>query len=154
MKICTSIFVLTLNCIFSQTGTQNNNSENPLIFPLPLLFTPRLNCDFYGKFCGGFANIKCPIGYKCIDDPTDNCNTENGGADCGGICTKSGCPIKKHNCYVSCEIYCTDNRKKPRLCPAITLHYCFQYTKCDIQLNGRCGWILTPLYKKCMISSI
>ena len=37
-------------------------------------------------FCGGFANIQCPGGLTCIDDPFDACDPQNGGADCGGIC--------------------------------------------------------------------
>jgi len=37
-------------------------------------------------FCGGIANIQCPDGEQCIDDPSDNCDPKNGGADCGGIC--------------------------------------------------------------------
>jgi hypothetical protein len=37
-------------------------------------------------FCGGFANIPCPAGLSCIDDPGDDCNPAKGGADCSGIC--------------------------------------------------------------------
>jgi hypothetical protein len=37
-------------------------------------------------FCGGFAGIKCKGGKLCVDDPTDDCDPKNGGADCGGIC--------------------------------------------------------------------
>jgi hypothetical protein len=36
--------------------------------------------------CGGFANLDCPSGLVCVDDPNDGCDTEHGGADCGGIC--------------------------------------------------------------------
>ncbi|KAM5381814.1 hypothetical protein ACJZ2D_002804 [Fusarium nematophilum] len=36
--------------------------------------------------CGGFAGLECPKGLWCYDDPTDDCDPENGGADCGGIC--------------------------------------------------------------------
>jgi hypothetical protein len=48
-------------------------------------------CDIPGicvkpVFCGGFAGIACKDGKKCIDDPTDDCDPKNGGADCGGIC--------------------------------------------------------------------
>jgi len=38
------------------------------------------------KFCGGFAGIQCPAGEECVDDPTDSCDPNNGGADCGGVC--------------------------------------------------------------------
>ena len=37
-------------------------------------------------FCGGIAGIECAAGQTCIDDPDDDCDPENGGADCGGIC--------------------------------------------------------------------
>lgn len=38
------------------------------------------------QFCGGFAGIACPGGLECVDDPADDCDPANGGADCGGIC--------------------------------------------------------------------
>ena len=37
-------------------------------------------------FCGGYANVQCEDGKKCFDDPTDDCDPEDGGYDCGGIC--------------------------------------------------------------------
>lgn len=37
-------------------------------------------------FCGGIAGIPCPGAGNCVDDPSDDCDPENGGADCGGIC--------------------------------------------------------------------
>jgi hypothetical protein len=37
-------------------------------------------------FCGGFAGIACPGAGNCVDDPSDDCDPQNGGADCGGIC--------------------------------------------------------------------
>lgn len=39
------------------------------------------------QFCGGIAGIPCPGRGVCIDDPTDSCDPNNGGADCGGICS-------------------------------------------------------------------
>lgn len=42
-------------------------------------------CDV-PSFCGGFANIQCPEGQTCVDDPNDDCDPQGGGADCGGIC--------------------------------------------------------------------
>jgi hypothetical protein len=36
--------------------------------------------------CGGIAGIKCPDGQVCVDDPTDTCDPDKGGADCSGIC--------------------------------------------------------------------
>lgn len=39
------------------------------------------------EFCGGFAGFACKDKNKiCIDDPRDDCDPKNGGADCGGIC--------------------------------------------------------------------
>jgi eight-cysteine-cluster-containing protein len=43
-------------------------------------------------FCGGFAGIPCERGFDCVDDPNDDCDPANGGADCGGICVPNGCP--------------------------------------------------------------
>jgi hypothetical protein len=39
-----------------------------------------------GQFCGGFGNLPCPDGQQCVDDPNDDCDPMNGGADCGGVC--------------------------------------------------------------------
>jgi hypothetical protein len=36
--------------------------------------------------CGGFAGRPCPDKLTCVDDPSDDCDPNNGGADCGGIC--------------------------------------------------------------------
>jgi hypothetical protein len=36
--------------------------------------------------CGGLAGMVCPAGYECVDDPTDTCDPEQGGADCLGQC--------------------------------------------------------------------
>lgn len=44
-----------------------------------------------GQFCGGIAGIPCPSGYTCVDDPTDSCDPNLGGADCGGICKRVHC---------------------------------------------------------------
>ena len=38
------------------------------------------------KQCGGFAGLQCDAGETCVDDPSDNCDPQNGGADCIGIC--------------------------------------------------------------------
>jgi hypothetical protein len=39
--------------------------------------------------CGGFAAFTCPGAGVCEDDPRDECDPENGGADCGGVCVCS-----------------------------------------------------------------
>ncbi len=38
--------------------------------------------------CGGIAGVPCPLGQRCIDDPRDSCDSNLGGADCGGLCMK------------------------------------------------------------------
>ncbi|KAB5583223.1 hypothetical protein GE09DRAFT_1050094 [Coniochaeta sp. 2T2.1] len=47
-------------------------------------------CVTPDTFCGGFAGFQCKEkdGRRkmCVDDPRDDCDPENGGADCGGIC--------------------------------------------------------------------
>jgi hypothetical protein len=57
-----------------------------------------------GAFCGGFAGIACAEGYVCVDDPSDDCDPNQGGADCGGICQvapkKTACEDPKRT-YVS-----------------------------------------------------
>ncbi len=55
--------------------------------------------------CAGIANIQCPAGQGCVDDPSDSCDPANAGADCSGVCVKgvpgdcrlSGCDSGK-NC--------------------------------------------------------
>jgi hypothetical protein len=39
-----------------------------------------------GPFCGGIAGFPCPGAGICRDDPSDDCDPNAGGADCGGIC--------------------------------------------------------------------
>jgi hypothetical protein len=43
-------------------------------------------CEGEGKFCGGIAGFQCSPGLECVDDPSDTCDPDRGGADCGGIC--------------------------------------------------------------------
>ena len=47
-------------------------------------------CAPSGEFCGGIAGIPCPEGQACIDDPSDECDPNMGGNDCGGICVGRG----------------------------------------------------------------
>lgn len=56
------------------------------------LLNTRLNCDYNGKVCRGALKVKCPKGYKCVDDPRRNCDP-NWFPDCAGMCIKPGCPI-------------------------------------------------------------
>jgi hypothetical protein len=44
-----------------------------------------------GQPCGGIAGLQCPGQHQvCIDDPRDNCDPKQGGADCIGICRGPG----------------------------------------------------------------
>jgi hypothetical protein len=47
-------------------------------------------CVPVGPFCGGIAGFACPGSGVCADVPGDGCDPEDGGADCGGVCT---CPV-------------------------------------------------------------
>src|SRR5690606_4121511 len=40
-----------------------------------------------GPFCGGIAGFPCPGAGTCVDDPIDDCHPDQGGADCGGLCS-------------------------------------------------------------------
>jgi hypothetical protein len=57
-----------------------------------------------GQFCGGIAGFPCPDGEICVDDPSDDCDPENGGADCGGICV----PAPDECQPVLCALFCED----------------------------------------------
>jgi len=46
----------------------------------------RGECEPKPVFCGGIAGFPCPDGQTCVDNPNDECDPNNGGADCGGIC--------------------------------------------------------------------
>lgn len=46
-----------------------------------------------GTFCGGIAGIPCPGAGMCVDDPSDDCDPDTGGADCGGICECSAAAV-------------------------------------------------------------
>ena len=43
-------------------------------------------CVPSGPFCGGIAGFPCEGAAECIDDPTDDCDPNMGGADCSGVC--------------------------------------------------------------------
>lgn len=54
-------------------------------------------------FCGGIAGIPCPEGETCIDDPSDDCDPKQGGADCGGICVVKPNPCAAILCPVGSQ---------------------------------------------------
>ena len=73
---------------------------------------PVPSCDCDEKvLCGGFAGLPCPEGLHCFDDPEDDCDPANGGADCGGVCL----PPPPDSCLDHCggasedqSCYCDD----------------------------------------------
>jgi hypothetical protein len=50
---------------------------------------PRPLCPATSATCGGLTGATCPEGYTCVDDPSDNCDPNKGGADCAGVCQQS-----------------------------------------------------------------
>jgi hypothetical protein len=67
-----------------------------------------------GEFCGGIAGTPCPEGNVCVDDPRDDCDPKQGGADCGGICRKA----KERRCTGS-EPGLIYKSRDPSLCPTL-----------------------------------
>ncbi len=51
-----------------------------------ILYSAKKSLDYGQQMCGGIAGIPCSSGKVCIDDPTDDCDPDKGGADCSGIC--------------------------------------------------------------------
>ena len=54
--------------------------------------SPSTSCDDAAKKaqkCGGIANLACPAGMRCVDDPCDDCDPAKGGRDCCGICVQT-----------------------------------------------------------------
>ncbi len=43
-------------------------------------------CECYEIPCGGFMGLLCPDGSQCVDDSSDTCDPDAGGADCMGSC--------------------------------------------------------------------
>jgi hypothetical protein len=44
--------------------------------------------------CGGVAGIPCPPGFTCVDSDGDDCDPDQGGADCTGVCRREDEPRK------------------------------------------------------------
>jgi PrcB C-terminal/Antistasin family len=75
--------------------------------------------------CGGIAGIRCPGSGQCVDDPSDSCDPNNGGADCGGICQ---C-IETVSCIIgdvfdSSPGVCACVPKSPPMCPPVCAIFC------------------------------
>jgi hypothetical protein len=88
------------------------------------------------QFCGGIAGIQCKNPNEiCIDDPNDNCDPNNGGADCGGICVKN----KKH-CNDPNRTYVS---RDPQQCQVIK----FFCVKGEQPFSDECGCGCEPVTK-------
>eukprot|EP01083_Nonionella_stella_P065845 172873_1 len=86
---CTDDSGLSYGCCASDGSSTCTFVENSLGELLCSAFIPQdLVCPVTPE-CGGFIGIQCAKGY-CVDDPSDDCDPENGGADCGGICVSEG----------------------------------------------------------------
>ncbi len=59
-------------------------------------------CQPQAQMCGGFGNLACPSGLDCVDDPNDDCDPNNGGADCSGVCVE---PVacQPVTCTLACQ---------------------------------------------------
>lgn len=98
-------------------------------------------------FCGGIAGIPCPGAGQCIDDPSDDCDPNAGGADCGGICvcTALGLCVSGYHWDSSPEVCgCVPDRpRKGAKCGSRT---CGEGQYC---CNASCG-ICAPLGGVCI----
>eukprot|EP01083_Nonionella_stella_P153338 492596_1 len=69
--------------------------------------------------CGGLVAVACDKGLVCVDDPTDDCDPENGGADCGGICVEETTTTAVACiCTLQYDPYCCDGTVYSNLCGA------------------------------------
>jgi hypothetical protein len=67
------------------------------------------DCSEPPAFCGGFGGFPCPDpdAQDCVDDPSDDCDPANGGADCGGICvpkTSDPCATVRCRAGTVCQV--------------------------------------------------
>eukprot|EP00993_Chasmostoma_nieuportense_P001122 NODE_202_length_2704_cov_109.017850_g188_i0.p1 GENE.NODE_202_length_2704_cov_109.017850_g188_i0~~NODE_202_length_2704_cov_109.017850_g188_i0.p1 ORF type:complete len:855 (+),score=163.21 NODE_202_length_2704_cov_109.017850_g188_i0:131-2566(+) len=53
--------------------------------------TPRCLAAISAPRCGGLIGLRCRTGLNCVDDPSDSCDPNNGGADCAGLCVAGPC---------------------------------------------------------------
>lgn len=75
--------------------------------------------------CGGIAGLACPGMGKCADDPSDGCDPNKGGADCGGICScvqTVACAKSAH--FDNSPSVCQCVSTPPVVCPAVCDIYC------------------------------
>jgi hypothetical protein len=89
--------------------------------------------------CGGLSGSKCGDGATCIDDPSDACDPNNGGAGCTGICVSLSCGAGK-SCPASYK--CGDDGAchavKLTTCGGLELKPCPGGTKCIDDATDGC----------------
>ncbi|KAJ9451570.1 hypothetical protein DIPPA_24865 [Diplonema papillatum] len=65
---------------------------------------PLAVCDDKAS-CGGFLGKSCDSkSHVCIDDPSDDCDPLNGGADCIGCCVIDQCLAVKCDAGLTCQL--------------------------------------------------
>jgi hypothetical protein len=75
-----AVSVLALaSALLGVAGTARAQTSDPPASPVPQHLT---------RSCAGFAGFSCPKGQLCLDDPSDECDPSQGGADCIGLCVK------------------------------------------------------------------
>jgi hypothetical protein len=80
-------------------------------------------------FCGGIAGFPCPGGGTCIDDPSDDCDPDRGGADCGGLCVCDVVGTCKEGYVWNSSPEVCGCEPQPNPC-AVTL--CAPNTRCEV----------------------
>jgi len=108
--------------------------------------------------CGGIAGTACPGFGHCVDDPSDSCDPNAGGADCGGICScvqNVLCTIDHKfdsspsvcTCVPSAPPPSCPPEKCPVPAPATPTMICADGTTagptCVVTASGTCGWTIT-----------
>jgi len=76
--VCTQVITQYCSC-----EGETKTSSNGCVFDR---FAHKGECEPQPKSCGGFANLPCPSGEICVENPNDSCDPQNGGADCPGMC--------------------------------------------------------------------
>jgi hypothetical protein len=118
----------------TEVGVCNRPACRPGMACITLCYGTCESLPADAEFCGGIAGFACPERLQCIDDPRDDCDPTNGGADCGGACVEppifcggiAGLPCPKgHRCVDNPNDSC-DPRAGGADCGGI----CVKPTKC------------------------
>jgi hypothetical protein len=102
--------------------------------------------------CGGFAGFMCSdANDECVDNPNDDCDPMNGGADCGGICQPkagAGACVK-----TGCSGQICADQDMFSTCEWREEYACYQTATCERQASGQCGWTQTPALTTCLANN-